>query len=145
MHCHMEANTLIRFIKRCYMTCLRDSVYISCHWKLCHYADCYWVLRTKHRHFCINIFIFYEAFNPETSCNNTSSSNKPKRYLLMIVCCCGLEFQFLSVPMYSSPPSRSTLLTFYVPNTLSPLGYKVSNMSVIGYRVCTPVDMWYHI
>jgi len=92
------------------MTCLRDSVYISCHWKLCHYADCYWDLRTKHRHFSINTFIFYEAFNPETSCNNTSSlsSNKPKRYLRMLMCCCGLEFQFLSVPVHSRPPSRST-------------------------------------
>ena len=110
---------------------LRDSVYISCHWKLCHYADCYWDLRTKRRHFSISTFISSKAFNPETSCNNPSSSNKPKSYLLMIMCCCGHEFQLLGVPTHSRPPSRSTFPTFCVPNTPSPLGYKVSNMSLL--------------
>ena len=123
MHYHVEANTLIRFIKRHYETYLRDSVYISCHWKLCHFADCYWNLRTKHQHFSINTFIFYKVCNLETSCNNTSSSNKPNSYLLMIMCCCGHEFQFLSVPTHSRLPSRSALPTFYVPDPPLPLGY----------------------
>jgi len=57
-----------------------------------------------------------------TSCNNTSA-NKSRSYLHIIVCCCGLEFQFLSVPMYSRLPSWSTRSTSYVPNPPSPLGY----------------------
>jgi len=52
------------------------------------------IFTSKHRHFFINIFIFYEVFNPETSCNNTSSSNKPKSYLPSL--CVAVDVNFTS-------------------------------------------------
>ena len=97
-----------------------DSVYITCHWKLCHFSTEIFV--SKHRYFSNNTFVFYKYLS-RTSCNNTSSANKSRSYLHGIVCCCGLEFQFLSVPTHSRLPSRATRFIFYVPSPPSPLGY----------------------
>jgi len=44
MHYHVEANALIRIVKG-FTRHIRDSVYIRCHRKLCHFVGCYRDLR----------------------------------------------------------------------------------------------------
>ena len=135
MHYHVETKALISLIKRLYETNSGDSVYVSCHQKLCHFATA--TFASKYRHFSNNTFTFY-MYLFRTGCNNASSANKSRNYLHIIVCCCGLEFQFLSVPMHSRLPSRSTRSTFYVPNPLSSLGYnspyRAVNTLRLGYK-----------
>jgi hypothetical protein len=80
------------------------------------------LLSSTHRHFASNTFLLYEVFNSQTSCTNTSTFNKTNS-LFIIVFRCGREFIFLSVPFHLRPPSRSTFLTFYVPNPPDSLGY----------------------
>jgi hypothetical protein len=55
VHYHVETNALICLIKRLYETYSGDSVYISCHLKLCHFAT--GILASKHRHFSNNTYV----------------------------------------------------------------------------------------
>ena len=82
------------------------------------------LLTSTRRYFPSNIFLFYKVYYPEINCINTSPLNKTQSYVLIIVRCDGREFKFLSLLTHSRLPSRSTLPTFYVPNTPPSLGYK---------------------
>jgi hypothetical protein len=119
MHYHMKTSALICLIRRHCETFSRDSVCISCHQKLSHFATVTFV--SENRQFSKNTFIFYK-YQLSTNCNNSSLSNKYRSYL-HIITCCGLEFQFLSVSTHSRLPSRSTRSGSYDPNPLSPYGY----------------------
>jgi hypothetical protein len=90
-------------------------VYITFHWKLCHFAT--GLFASKHRHFCNNTFTFYKYLF-RTSCNNRSSANKSVSYLHIIVCCCGLEFQFLNTP-------KRFLLGRHVPHSTFPTHHRL--------------------
>ena len=105
-----------------------DSVCISYHQKLCHFAT--GTFASEHRHFSNNN-LYFTQYLFRTSCNITSSNNKSRSYLHIIVSCCWLEFQFLSVPTHSRLPSRSTRSTFYVPNPPSTLGYNTSCEAIL--------------
>ena len=80
-----------------------------------------------HGHFSINTVIFYEVFNPESSCNNTASSNKPKSYILIFVCCCDREFQFLIVPTHSRLPL--SVNTFHILRSQPTIAFGIQHMS----------------
>jgi hypothetical protein len=55
VHYHVEINALICLIKKLYEIYSEDSVYISRHPKLCHFAT--GIFASKHRHFSNNTYV----------------------------------------------------------------------------------------